>query len=611
MKLAFWVPLALGTAIQFSTSSVMAQRYPAVAFLADVHLQAVYANLNSENFKGVPHPTTGKLATIRTMESQLNSTRLFNENYFAFIQALESLAKKNILLVVLPGDFSDDGQPMNVLELQKILQEYSNRYGMRFFLTTGNHDPVSPFGKFGGKTDFMGTSGENQALVGSYDLFSNLDATLTDQINHWGYYEICAELADFGFFPSKKDLFWTHPFEEVDYENYSWTRAHTNSNLEKRSFQIPGTQLLVPDASYLVEPVPGLWLLALDGNTYTPKTPKNSKPEDWSSNSIGFNLTSQVKSYQLDWIKKVTTEAKKRGKRLISFSHYPLVEYHSGATEDLKALFGSEKHQLNRAPLPAVTEKYALAGIQVHFSGHMHFNNTTLHKSASGASIVNLQVPSLAAFPPAYKILEEEEAGNLHIQTELLEEVKGMDEFFDLYRMENRWLAETNPSAVWNEEILNSPDFLAYTRFHLRELIRLRFLKSDWPEELGLLVNTLTMEEMDFWSDLSPVEGAAFLSQVVATAKNKTKDLPYAVGPLLEDFYLVKNGGDIGKALIPESRKLIYKKIFQTKPILTGESSSLQDQFQKLGTIFFRLMQGFPSDDFTIDLQNLKFNQKK
>ena len=145
MKESFWVPLALGTAFQLAASSTLAQRYPAVAFLADVHLQEVYANLNAANFKGVPHPITGKLATIRTMESQLNSTRLFNENYFAFIQALDQLAEKKIQLVVLPGDFSDDGQPMNVLALQKILHEYSNRYGMRFFLTTGNHDPVSPF----------------------------------------------------------------------------------------------------------------------------------------------------------------------------------------------------------------------------------------------------------------------------------------------------------------------------------------------------------------------------------------------------------------------------------------------------------------------------------
>lgn len=94
LKPKFWVPVALGTALQFYGGSVFAQRNPAIAFLADIHLQEVYADLNSEKFKGVPHPITGKLATIRTMGSQLNSTRLFNENYFALLAALEELAEK-------------------------------------------------------------------------------------------------------------------------------------------------------------------------------------------------------------------------------------------------------------------------------------------------------------------------------------------------------------------------------------------------------------------------------------------------------------------------------------------------------------------------------------
>lgn len=65
-----------------------------IAFLSDIHLQDVYAELQSPDFNGILNPKTGKYATIRTMKSQLNSTRLFNENYFAFISALEDLQKK-------------------------------------------------------------------------------------------------------------------------------------------------------------------------------------------------------------------------------------------------------------------------------------------------------------------------------------------------------------------------------------------------------------------------------------------------------------------------------------------------------------------------------------
>jgi hypothetical protein len=247
--------------------------------------------------------------------------------------------------------------------------------------------------------------------------------------------------------------------------------------------------------------VEGIWLLALDGNTYTPgPNTSNPKPEDWSGSSIGVNLSSKVKSYQLAWIEKIAAEAKKRGKRLISFSHYPLVDFHNGASEEMKDLFGKGKFQLSRVPDPAVSEAYAQTGLQLHFAGHMHINQTSVHKTQTGEQLINIQVPSLAAFPPAYKILEEKRPGQLQVQTEILEEVNRMDEFFELYSMEHRWLATANPKALWNEDILKSPDFLSYTQFHLRELIRFRFLKSDWPEDLGLLVNALDVVSLQQWA---------------------------------------------------------------------------------------------------------------
>ena len=604
LKPKFWVPLALGTALQFHGGSVFAQRYPPIAFLADIHLQEVYADLNAEKFKGVPHPITGKLATIRTMGSQLNSTRLFNENYFALLAALEELARKKVKLVVLPGDFTDDGQPMNVLALQKILQGYAEKYDMRFFITTGNHDPVSPFGGPGGKTDFLGTQGQNQAVASNAAVFPTLDAAITDQIYHWGYAEISEALADFGFFPAKKDLFWTHPFEAFNYDSYNWDNAKSGASLDKRTYLLPGTQLRVPDASYLVEPVEGIWLLAIDGNTYTPgPNTINPNPEDWSGSSVGVNLSSKVKSYQLAWIEKVATEAKKRGKRLISFSHYPLVDFHNGASEDMKDLFGKGKFQLSRVPDTTVSEAYAQTGLQLHFAGHMHINQTSTHKTQEGEQLINIQVPSLAAFPPAYKILEEKRPGQLRVQTEILEEVNRMNEFFDLYSMEHRWLTNNNPKALWNKEILKAPDFLSYTQFHLRELIRLRFLKSDWPEDLGALANALNNASLQQWAVLPAEKKEAYLNQLLLDQKSQPAE-EIKVGSLMEDFYLIKNGGDLGKSLIPKDRLAVYSQVFAVTKAGEKESNPLSSQLVDFLSIFSTLTQSLPSDDFVIDLHS-------
>jgi 3',5'-cyclic AMP phosphodiesterase CpdA len=600
------LPVVLGTAIQmcWTLSPLFAQSKTPIAFLSDIHLQDVYAKLDSGEFQGVINPKNGKLATIRTMESQLNSTRLFNENYFALYAALDELVQKGIKLVVLPGDFTDDGQPMNVLALKRILQEYASSHDMRFFLTTGNHDPVSPFGSRDGKTDFLGKLGENQAIAGSPDVFPNLDAALTEQINNWGYYEICEQLADFGFSPSEKDIFWTHPFENFDYERYSWKKAKSGSSIENRSFTIPGTHLQLPDASYLVEPVDGIWLLAIDGNVYSPGgNQENPTNEDWSGSSIGFNLASQIKVHQLKWIKLISEEAKSRGKTLISFSHYPLVEFHDGASESMKQLFGSGKFQLNRVPESTVSEKYSAAGIQIHFAGHMHFNDTGIHSSETGNLLFNIQIPSLAAFPPAYKVMEEKSPGQIHIQTETLENVNRMDEFFDLYQMENTWLTANKPESIWNLEILKSPNYLDYTRFHLRELIRLRFVRSDWPGELGTLVNQLTEIELENWIQLERDAGDAYLKSILSKSQSVPKE-NLTPGTVMEDFYLLKNGGDLGKSLIPKGRQELYSRLLEKMQESEESPETLQSQMKKFLHIFSKLLNGLPSDDFVIDLRS-------
>ncbi len=72
--------------------------------------QDVFGDFQDTDYEGIRNPRNGKFVTIRTMEAQLNSTRIFNENYFAFLAALDDVARRKIKYVVLPGDFSDDGQ---------------------------------------------------------------------------------------------------------------------------------------------------------------------------------------------------------------------------------------------------------------------------------------------------------------------------------------------------------------------------------------------------------------------------------------------------------------------------------------------------------------------
>src|SRR5690606_4486556 len=121
-----------------------------IAVLSDVHLQDVYGKFQDIDYHGIKNPKDGKYVLIRTMGAQLRSTRIFNENYFAFLAALDDVAQRNIKYVIMPGDFSDDGQTIHIRGLKKILEQYSKTYGISFFLTDGNHDVVRPFGRENG-----------------------------------------------------------------------------------------------------------------------------------------------------------------------------------------------------------------------------------------------------------------------------------------------------------------------------------------------------------------------------------------------------------------------------------------------------------------------------
>lgn len=592
------LPAILGTALQLAfSSSILAQSQ--IAFLSDIHLQDVYAELNSEEYKGVLNPATGNYATIRTMKSQINSTRLFNENYFAFITALEDLKKRGVQIVVFPGDFTDDGQPMNVLALKKILDQYSAQSGMRFFLTTGNHDPVQPFGGVAGKRDFLGADGSEQAVAGAKDIFPSNNVAVSDQINYWGYAEITNTLGDFGFFPSEKDIFWAHPFQELDVDHYDFQQVKDSSFLENRVYEAGDSGLFLPDASYLVEPIEGIWLLALDGNVYT------YTGTEWKGSSIGFNQAAFHKKHQLDWIKKVAAEAEKRGKTLISFSHYPLAEFHDGASDEMSSLFGTQKFQLARVPTTATTSLYAKAGIRLHFAGHMHINDTGIYQDQTTAhTMYNIQVPSLAAFPPAYKTLKTHNTSTVEIETISLAEVDHMNEFFDLYRMEHRWLLEQQDPGIWDSSILASKDYLEYTRNHLRELTKSKFIPSDWPQNLAVLLQNLSPQELIKWSQMDDAKSEIFLQEKMKKLKISTKRI-HPKHSIIDDFYLLKNGDELGKKLIPEDRTSFYEELISLvgqKTISAGQS--LNGELVRFFGIFEKLYHSNPSDHFAIDLKN-------
>jgi len=616
------------TFVAFSfTTSISAQKKGDVkiAFLADVHLQDLYGSMQDTDYKGVLNPKDNRYTLLRTMDAQLHSTRIFNENYFAFIAALEDIAKRNIHLVALPGDYSDDGQPLHVRGLQRILKEYSTKYNIKFFITTGNHDPVGPFAQEAGKDDFLGDGGKIQPIFSKEGIYKpddiKLPVVITPDIAKMGYLGITEYLQDFGFFPQQQYKYWATPFSTYTPQGYTFQDAKEQSALNKRMYDVaPG--YTVPDVSYVVEPVEGIWLMAIDGNVYLPKGNSNAAdPKNYRGADLGYNNVLTNKKHLLAWAQKVAADAKKLGKTLIAFSHYPMVEFNDDASPEIESLMGKGKWQLDRIPVEEVARAFADAGIQIHFGGHMHINDTGVRTTAKGNTLVNVQTPSLAAYIPAYKLLTIKPDNILEIETITIDDVKNFDALFDLYEMEYKYLKSRGAKDIWNHDILNTKSYHEFTDFHLKELVRLRFMPDDWPaafkdfilnvsgKELFVLANSnsnITFNELLKSRNKTEWKLAeAKAKKVLSENKLKLNNFNWTGLDLITDFYRIRSADQLALADISIRRIEQYKflaKCYTENTLASNKQDPEHKNLVLFFTILNKFLTGDPANHFSVDI---------
>lgn len=525
-----------------------------IAFISDAHIQDV----------------DGHAERVRSMEVQVQSTRLFNENYYALLAALDDVARRNIRWVVLPGDLTDNGQFFNQQKIKNILHSYTQRKGMRFFVTTGNHDPALPLGLMQKNAHFLATDGSR----------------VTREDSCAGYVSQMECYADFGFFPRKDDCYWESPFTSYTYDKYSYEDACRESVLSKRTYTLCDS-LTATDASYLVEPVDGLWLLAIDGGVYLPKEMKGGK---WSyqGSSAGYNLVLKHKPFLLPWVRKVVEEAQKRHKTLVAFSHYPLVDFNDGVSEHVRRIWGDRRFDLHRVPEAEVSEAFLQAGLRLHFAGHMHVNDTGIWEGKDGKHLYNIQVPSIATYVPAYKILTIESDEVFRVETVALDTVPGFDSLFPLYRAEYQSDSLKGHSPVWNKEILSVRTYGEFCDYQFRDLVRLRFIPRDLPES---------------WRACLDFTGARMLEAVSGEDKSDDADwTDWCMKDLVLDLYRLRYAERLALEDIPRTRLAVYRYLFDRTRISTFRSAEVE-MVKGLGTLFLAFLNGEPCQNFVIDLE--------
>lgn len=492
---------------------------------------------------------------FRTLSQTVGSTRVFNESVPAFRAALDDLVRRGISYVILVGDLTDDGQDYAVACARRILSEYEDRHGLRFFACVGNHDLFAISGRHRRKA-FLRPDGSTYHV--SSDASDPADV-VSNAMHCGGYRAFIGAFANLGFMRQEGDLLWETPFGTED---------DPQSRLAELSGLGTGQGGSMFDASYLVEPTDGLWLLSLDANVWIPDASVPDGAIDCSD--AGWNAAVLHKPYLLDWLSSVVARSEASGKRLVVFSHYPVLPPLSSDPAQERDLLGTSD-LLARMPSKATSQRFAGTGARLHFSGHWHVDGTS-----AGAGLVNVAVPSIVALPAAYKIVRLEE-DRADIETVSLGGVPGFDIAKQAYESEIAFAGSAAASVVAVD------DYAGFLSNQQGRLAVERYLGREWPRNIAQTFSSSTIADMAAPFGLDPGPwGSRPLQEVVG------------------DWYRLRRAGPLAHHLIGEPCLDLYRNLAGHYAGATFPAGSAASAFR----LFMMMMGSYLADrDMTVSVQ--------
>lgn len=492
---------------------------------------------------------------VRSLAETGKSTRVFNESIPAFRAALDIAVEAGVELVLLVGDLTDDGQRPNVEAALAILAEYRARHGLRVLATPGNHDFFALAGRPQRKT-FLNEAGDGVVV----------DSRSCPEAATLGTPEGLALLCGLGFLPDPSDLHWETPFGR----GADWRERHY-------PVASPGgtARCQMIDSSYLVEPIEGLWVVSIDANVCVPRDEMTSleDPEQFfDPGKAGWDAVPAHRGHLLAWLADVASRARALGKHLVAFSHYPPLDVLGGSTDREIPVFG-RKGLAARMPDPAIAEALAATGLSLHFSGHLHVNDTALHASEKGR-FVNIAVPSPVGYGAAVKIVALD-AGESHVRTVPLRKAAGHDGAFALYRAEAARKGEAAPA------ISGAADHGEFLDHHLRHLVQQRYLATEWPRDMADFVMMSSTADLMAMLDLDAGDAPVF--PLVA---------------FVEDWYRFRKAGLLAAADVAPDRLRFYRALCaRLRPAGREGLAARMETVVELLDIY---MNRLPNGDFTI-----------
>lgn len=139
--------------------------------------------------------------------------------------------------------------------------------------------------------------------------------------------------------------------------------------------------------SYVAEPVPGLWLLALDTNTSDDNV-EGQEPLTGGALSAA----------QYDWLLEVLEEAASQGKSVIAMGHHGVIEHWNGQKKLHPEYLIDDFGRLG--------EMLASWGVRAWFSGHYHAQDIVRADYGDNGFLYDVETGSIATAPCPMRLCE-------------------------------------------------------------------------------------------------------------------------------------------------------------------------------------------------------------
>ena len=167
--------------------------------------------------------------------------------------------------------------------------------------------------------------------------------------------------------------------------------------------------------SYVAEPQPGLWLLALDANLY------KQNVEDKQSVTDG-----KFSPQTLAWIENVLGQAAKENKAVIVMMHHGIMEHYASQQKNYGEYIVDDYE--------AIAKLLANYNVRLVFTGHFHAQDITEKQYAdNGKYVFDVETGSLVTFPCPIRVVDIGADQNAKFKEDLVTAIKSHPTDFPAY----------------------------------------------------------------------------------------------------------------------------------------------------------------------------------